>query len=434
MKTNTWTDAEILHALKLKDLGKSCSYIGIELGRSRKSVEHKLSKLRRIDMLRFREEATRVEVLSGKGPKVEVKQTAEQRADYWQREYQKLAGKSGQQQHERTAVDILVEKAVELAPVSYQPPEFGFRADENMSDASPQTAVLMLSDTHIGQVVTSEQTLGMGGYNFEIFLRRLARLERSIFSILKDHTTTPVPEIVVAMLGDMLHGNLAHSVEAGQVNTLFSQFYSAGHAIAQFLRNLSTLAPFIRVFTAVGNHTRWGTQRKMPTDNRFSNLDQFLYSYVAALLRDIANINIHLDEQPFSRFEVQGWNFLAGHGDHLRGGDKNLGIPNHAIGRNVSVHSQLAMRSGNPLPNYFLVGHLHRPITLPHTMGEFIVNGGFPGIDGYALSEAFNSSYPSQKFFLMHKKFGRSATYDLRLDLGDDTEHHYSLPSDFICK
>lgn len=414
MKTDAWTQDDIDFMLRRKSAGDTCKEVGDILGRSVKAVEKKLAKLRSSEII--------------------PKQTAEQRAEYWQREYQKLAGKTGQQQHERTAVDILVEKAVELAPVSYQPAGLSLPQLKRSASASPQSAVLLLSDTHIGQVVTPEQTLGMGGYNFEIFLRRLARLERSVFSILQDHTTTPVPEIVVAVLGDMLHGNLAHSVEAGQVNTLFSQFYSAGHAIAQFLRNLSTLAPNIRVITAVGNHTRWGTQRKMPTDNRFSNLDQFLYSYVAALLRDVPSINIHLDEQPFSRFEVQGWNFLAGHGDHLRGGDKNLGIPNHAIGRNVSVHSQLAMRSGNPLPNYFLVGHLHRPITIPHTMGEFVVNGGFPGIDGYALSEAFNSSYPSQKFFLMHRKFGRSATYDLRLDLGDDTKHHYSLPSDFICK
>jgi hypothetical protein len=100
----------------------------------------------------------------------------------------------------------------------------------------------------------------------------------------------------------------------------------------------------------------------------------------------------------------------------------------------VQVHSQLAMRSEQPIPNYFLVGHLHRPITIPTTMGEFIVNGGFPGLDGFALAEAFNSSYPSQKFFLVHPKFGRSATYDLRLDLGDATPHHYTLPEGFVCQ
>ena len=101
---------------------------------------------------------------------------------------------------------------------------------------------------------------------------------------------------------------------------------------------------------------------------------------------------------------------------NLRGGDKMLGIPNHAIGRNVGTNSQLFLRANQPLPNYYLYGHLHRPITLPHANGEIIVNGAFPGVDGYSLTEAFNSSHPIQKFFLVHPKFGRSACYDPRLD------------------
>jgi hypothetical protein len=63
-----------------------------------------------------------------------------------------------------------------------------------------------------------------------------------------------------------------------------------------------------------------------------------------------------------------------------------------------------------------------------------IVNGAFPGIDGYALGEYFNASHPCQKFWLMHPKFGRSATYDLRLDRGDETPHSYTLPEGFECQ
>lgn len=469
-KNTPWSTTEEDQAVELRGMGHTYPQIAQQLGRSVKSVEKKFAKLRKLGGILKDPEfpgikmglspaphpdwkaapyvgmepaaevsaevyQQRIKACEGEGLELGpgfTKEKTGDRADFWKKEAQRLQSELSNRQHERTAVDILVEKAVELAPKSYYPLHVNF-VRVKKGPVSEQSAVLVFSDTHVGQVVKPEQTLGMGGYDFEIFLRRLARLERSIFSILQDHTTSRVPEIVVAMLGDMLHGNLSHAVEAGQVNTLFNQFYSAGHAIAQFLRNLSTIAP-VRVHTAVGNHPRWGTQRKMPTDNRYSNLDHFLYAYVAALLRDVPGVSIKLDEQPFSRFDVQGFHFLAGHGDTLRGGDKNLGIPNHAIGRNVSVHSQLAMRSGNPIPNYYLVGHLHRQISLPHCSGEFLVNGGFPGIDGYALAEAFNSSFPSQKFFLMHRKFGRSATYDLRLDLGDETPHTYSLPDGFCCK
>lgn len=349
--------------------------------------------------------------------------------DYWKRLYREANAQLKEALLEKTGVEELCAVARELAPVRYESaPRL---ATVEHGHGSPQDAVLLLSDTHIGKVVEPEQTLGLGHYNLEIFLRRLSRLERSVHSILQDHTTTEVPKIHICMLGDMIDGALAHSAECGQPSTLFEQFYTAGHALAQFLRGLSQRAP-IEVWTSVGNHPRWQNQKRTPTDNTFSNLDQFLYAYVQALVP--ADITFHLDKQPFARFKVQGWNFIGTHGTHLRGGDRVLGIPAHAIGRNVMAQSQLAVRSGQDVPNYYCVGHLHRPMELPHTLGSFLVNGGFPGIDGFGLAEAFNSSYPMQIFTLVHPKFGLTAQYKLRLDLGDREPHHYSLPKDFQCR
>jgi hypothetical protein len=350
---------------------------------------------------------------------------------FWKKRAKELERALGAAQESQTAIEVLAEQMHELAPKSYQPAPFSPSCiPPHEGHGSPQSAVLLFSDTHIGAVVKPDQTLGLGNYNREIFLRRLRRLERSVFSILKDHTTTNVLEIVVPMLGDMLDGALIHGAECGQMNTLLSQFYTGGHAIAQFFRNLSAIAP-LRVYTTVGNHTRWGHQHKMPTKNRNSNFDALLYLYIQALLRDVSTIALQVDMQPFACFEVQGYPFYCLHGDNVRGGDRMLGIPAHALGRMVSTTNQLFSRAGRETPAYFCLGHLHRPIETPHAKGTVIVNGAFPGIDGFALTEYFNSSWPLQKFFLCHPKFGRSATYDLRLDLGDETPHGYELPAGF---
>lgn len=361
-----------------------------------------------------------------------VEENEQFRSDYWRKRAAELERALTEAQRSRTAVEVLCEQVIEMAPKSYQTAP-AISAPKLDGKSSPQSAVLLFSDTHIGAVVSPEQTLDMGNYNFEIFLRRLNRLERSVHSIIKDHTMTSVSELVVPILGDMLDGALAHSAESGQPNTILSQFYAGGHAIAQFLRNLSVIAP-LRLYGCVGNHTRWQNQHRMPSKNRNSNYDMLLYMFVEALTRDIPNIQWNLNWQPFAIFEVQGYTFYCGHGDNLRGGDKALGIPSHAMGRMVSTTSQLLTRKGQSAPDYYCVGHLHRPISIPHSRGEVIVNGAFPGIDGYALGEYFNSSHPSQKFWLMHKKFGRSATYDLRLDIGDQTPHSYNLPEGFACK
>lgn len=414
IKHKPWTptDLQLLQQMKLE--GQTHEAIAKRLGRSKTAVDRKCDHL----------------------PMAQKAQTEpDDRTEYW-RKRAAVAEKALEKAEEsQTALEVLCEHVLEMAPKSYSPAPAIIK-DCSMGrvlHSSPQSAMLAFSDTHIGAFVTPKQTLGMGNYNFDIFLRRLNRLEKSVKSIVRDHTTTPISELVIPILGDMLDGALSHSAESGQPNTILTQFYSGGHAIAQFLRNLSELAP-LRIYGCVGNHTRWQNQHKMPTKNRNSNYDMLLYMFVQALTRDIPKIKWTLDWQPFAVFDVQGYTFWCGHGDNLRGGDKALGIPSHAMGRMVSTTSQLFTRSGKQAPDYYLVGHLHRPISIPHSRGEVIVNGAFPGIDGFALDGFFNSSYPSQKFWLMHPKFGRSATYDLRLDIGDETPHTYTLPEGFECQ
>lgn len=318
-----------------------------------------------------------------------------------------------------TAVDVLVEQVAELAPVSYSPAPVSKALPRK--PGSSQSAVLMFSDSHIGAVVRPDQTLGFGKYDFPTFLRRLKRLETSIISILQDHTATPVDELVIPLIGDVLDGSLTHGAEAGQMNTLFSQFYGGGHAIAQFLRNLSAVVPKIRVYSTQGNHPRMPNQHKCPTKNAFSNFDTFIAAYIQALVRDIPGIDVTINTQPMAEFQVRGYNFLAAHGTFQNGGDKSLGIPAHAFGRMVSATTQLRAKTGRPAIHFYCYGHHHRPMVLPHSLGRILVNGSFVGIDEFAMALNFSAAPPVQKFFLMHSKYGMAASYDLDLSFAPDS-------------
>jgi hypothetical protein len=168
-------------------------------------------------------------------------------------------------------------------------------------------------------------------------------------------------------------------------------------------------------------NSRWGDQKKMPTVNRYSNFDTLVYEMTRALLRDIKNVDWQIDEQPFAYYKVYDYAFLAVHGDHLRGGDKALGIPSHAIGREISFNAQVFPGSHlGQTPNYYVSGHLHRPMELPHANGDVLYNGGFPGVDNYSFNSKLVPSAPSQKLFLIHPKNGRSATWNLSISRGDE--------------
>lgn len=351
--------------------------------------------------------------------------------EVWRKKYTELNRKYGKALAETSLVDQLVNEISDLAPRSYAPLP-AVKTFRPKSKSTAQSAVLLFSDSHVGKVILPSQTLGFGEYNFPTYLARLKYLEESVLSILENHTTMHIDELVVAMLGDMLDGALAHSSEAGQRNTLFSQFYNSGHATAQFLRILASHVPKIRVKTVVGNHTRWMNQKKMPTENRYSNLDMFYYALVEALTKDIPNIEWDLNAQPFALFKVQGFTFHAAHGDHLRGGDKTMGIPNHAIGREISTKTQLFAKHHLQAPEYYVCGHLHRGIQLPHALGDVTINGGFPGLDNYALAENFNPVDPTQQLFFIHPKFGKTAEYKLSLKFSQVTKTSpYVLPVGF---
>lgn len=417
MKETPWTPEQI----RLLAGGLSNKEIATRTGRSEAAVRGKRQRLAA--------EAA-APALAPEAPKEATYEDDRERSgsDYWKRQHALLTRKYEKALKEQSAVEQLVQAARDLAPKSYSPLPAVRRVSPG--SGSPQSAVLFLSDTHVGQVIKPEQTLGFGGYDFDTFLTRLKFYEEAVTSILRDHTTTGIQELVIAMGGDMLHGALNHATEAGQHYTLFSQWYGAGHAFAQFIRNLAPLVPKVRVQCTVGNHTRWGTQHKMPTDNRFSNLDSFVYAYTQALTRDLPKVSWALDEQPFSLFDVQGFLFHLSHGDQLKGGDRALGIPNHAVGRMVSSNAQLFGKRETPAPNYYLVGHLHRGIVLPHSRGSVIVNGGFPGIDGFGLASGFNPVDPKQVFFLVHPRYGKTATYEIELRFAEKAdERPYEIPA-----
>lgn len=347
------------------------------------------------------------------GPSEYDEDVAKAASNHWRVQYKALLSKYQKALRERSATDQLVALASSMAPVRYSPaPPVCPRPKK---DGTAQSALLLLSDTHIGQVVTKDQTLGFNEYNFNVFLARLKFLENSVTSIMEDHTTTPVDELVIALGGDMIHGALNHAAEAAQHSTIFEQLYGGAHALAQFLRNIARVVPKIRIVTTTGNHPRLPHQHKMPTDNRYSNFDTILAAYVEALTSEIKTIKWNIDKQPATVFDVKGFVFHLSHGDNVRGGDRALGIPNHAVGRQISSTTQLFGKHGLAAPNYYLLGHLHRSIVLPHARGSVIINGGFPGIDGFGLACGFSPVDPTQTFFFVHERFGKTASYDIQL-------------------
>lgn len=430
MQNKSWTDKEI--AL-FGNMALDNYAIAKKTGRTFQAVRLKRNSLEKEKLLPKREnKAAPVIKIVNADAEADKKKFDD---SFWKHQHGNLKREYDRLVKDSVALDRWMKHLIESAPKSYTaaPPYLGLgELKARASRTTPESAVLIFSDTHIGKVTRRQQTLGFSDYNFQTFLARLKFLEQGVISILREHTNSQINELVIAMLGDMLDGALSHGVEAGQRTTMFNQFYTGAHAIAQFFRNIAPHVKKIRIKTCVGNHTRLDPKsRRMPTENRHSNFDQFLYALIEALTKDISNIEWSLDEQPFTVFEVEGWVFMGAHGDHWRGGDKAMGIPLHALARQINSTTQLFHKNGVAVPNYYLSGHLHRGIQLPHGLGDVTINGGFPGLDNYALDGNFNPVDPTQTFFKVHPKYGKTATYQLQLKHADPKAPTYQLPGTF---
>jgi hypothetical protein len=194
----------------------SSAAVACKLGRSIPSIECKRRRLG----------------VTGTGRAVRkstVKQDLERHDEtYWLREHTALTAKYDKLLKEQTVVERLVQRIESLAPRSYSPaPAVTVSAKKHVGRG--QSAVLMFSDTHVGKNTSPTQTLSFGSYNFEIFLARLKYMENAVLSIIKNHVSTDIPELVIPMLGDFLDGTLIHSNECGQIDPIFSQFYATSH-------------------------------------------------------------------------------------------------------------------------------------------------------------------------------------------------------------
>jgi hypothetical protein len=278
----------------------------------------------------------------------------------------------------------------------------------------PESAVLMISDTHVGQVVSNTQTNGFGNYNPRIFCERLHYVQEKAIEVLSQ-CSAGIDELHVLLLGDIIHGGLNHGAEREDNAVIADQFQLAVWTLHQFLCALAFRVPLLRVHTVVGNHGRWPGQHKMPTKNRFSNLDHLVYASLQLSLKvhGLTNIAMELNDAPRQIIEIKGSRFLAAHGDHLRGGDRQFGVPIHSMTRDVNATAQRYAAADDRPIDYFLVGDKHRSMSLPLARGEYIVNGSMVGVDEFAMS--FCPGESMQLLFGVDEKLRKTWSYPLKV-------------------
>lgn len=421
MNTKWWTQAEIDKTLALYEQGYPCKEIAQMLARTENSVRYKLLNLGYSTRQVIPEEASLpMEVFSERLAKeeemipsvlnlgledpVELRARRELEIGERRREEREQVQQAKQAILEERIIEEFRKTLCDLPRhFSYSEPPI-----QKPSTTVSLTAVLVVSDVHVGQVIDPRETEGLGNYNPAVTLARIRHLELETIRILRDR---PVAKLLILFGGDILHGHLGHTFEDDLTLPIALQADLALNFFFPFLLGISKVVPSIEIHGVAGNHGRWPGMRKMPSDRRWSNLDSIFYGSVAALCRHSGMEGVHFDERISSRRQIDagGFRIQLLHGDEVRGGTFCTG----GMNREVHNSSLRSVQAGQRPADYYVMGDKHFSASVPYGTGAFVVNGSFVGVDGFGMN--FLPAPPSQTLFFLHPGEGKTETHEIRL-------------------
>lgn len=286
---------------------------------------------------------------------------------------------------------------------------------------NPETAVLLLSDFHAGEVVRPEEIAGVNEYDSAILATRLELLAEKVAGLVEFHRRyADVRRLVVGLLGDMTSGTIHEELERGADLTAVEQPALAGWLTACVIAELARTFDEVEVRAVVGNHGR--LKQKPYYKQAFNSYDFQAYQLAALWLRDVANVRFELGRNVFDTVDIEGWRFLFTHGHTVRGWG---GIPFYGLERafaNAQKRNQYAeaQRAGDlraPVkPVHFAcIGHFHTEGDIPHGYGHTIMNGSPKGADEFG-SILGKFGRPNQRLFGVSPEYGVTFNYPVWLD------------------
>ena len=268
--------------------------------------------------------------------------------------------------------------------------------------------VLMISDTHYGEVVKPEEVGGVNEYNSEIAERRINyTVDEAIKIIKNDWTAYNTEWLVMPLIGDLLSGDIHEELtESNDIKILPSVMKFADIMIHQIYK-LKEEFTSLYLPMVVGNH---GRRHKKPRAKGqvYENYEYLVYKLIEREFNDDENVVIQISDMPDMRFDIFNKRFLLTHGHTLGGGGGGIAGILPLLYRGNYKKQERAISLNNSYDT-LLIGHWHQSLFL----GRVIVNGCTKGIDEYALNNLnISNEPPSQNLFMVDRNYG-AITYRL---------------------
>lgn len=262
--------------------------------------------------------------------------------------------------------------------------------------------VLLLSDVHFSEVVDPRVAMGLA-YNEDIAKRRLERI-RDVTVRYKQlrETSYPIRKLTVAVLGDMLSGDIHEELEINNENPLPVALVTLSYYLHDMATSLQKEFGDVEFVFIPGNHPR--TTKKMRFKQRTTtNWEYVLGHMVKALARDSYKVSVPLEIVPI--IPIFGFRLGLHHGDSIKS-NSFAGIPFYGMRQRREAVQALLRHLGQPAVDFLAFGHFHMPTVMEGTDATIIINGSVKGGDEYSIGNYFSSNDPVQLLLTFHQKHG----------------------------
>ena len=276
--------------------------------------------------------------------------------------------------------------------------------------ATEHTAAALLSDVHVGEVVSASELAGLGHYDMDEFHVRVNRWAQKLLELVElRRSRLYIPTLEIFALGDIVSGEIHQELIASNEVGVVDQVVIAAAAIASAVGSLAEHFERIIFTGVVGNHGRMAPKPYFKGKQRV-NWDYMVYQMIASHLKAQKNVEFHIPDSFFTIRNVLGTRFLLIHGDTA---PSSTGVPYYGIERMALKLRQLV--GPDVTFDRVVLGHYHDPVDTE----RWHINGSFKGADEFAVGKLFAGGRPSQTLIYVHPKHGVVGTERLYLDEGD---------------
>jgi len=253
------------------------------------------------------------------------------------------------------------------------------------------TAVVVLSDWHVEETVTREQTAGLNAFSLETAERRIAELAQRI-GVLVEHERqlAKIDRIVIAALGDFISGHIHEEL----VETCSLAPQAAMRWASSRLRGIidmaADMAREVIVVTQPGNHGRSNFGKPRKSTEHDHSFEQNAYLIMAAG-EQRKNVRWEVAEGYLGYLDLDGFVVRYQHGHEIRyqGGVGGITIP---------VNKAIAAWNRSRPANLDIFGHWHQWGWL---RGRYVSNGSLIGMSAFALRIKAEFEAPCQSFIVV---------------------------------